>query len=130
MPRPTPLRRATVFQRNVWRVVAQITLYKLGPAGTIRLVLFDRDSYMIATMPAATCLTIASPGRDAALAARAAFLKRCGRPTQHWQPLGAVAYVSGVGFWSGHAHGLRGTAPNGAQLTPVTSLRFVAGCGA
>src|SRR5919199_378987 len=33
MPRPTPRRRQTIFQRNVWRVVAQITQYRLGAAG-------------------------------------------------------------------------------------------------
>jgi hypothetical protein len=129
MPRPTPRRRSTVFQRNVWRVVAQITEYKVAGAGTIRLVLFDSDSYMVATLPAPTCMTTRSTGRTAALAARAQLVKQCGRPPRDWQPLGAVAYVSGIGFWSGEPHGA-GAAPNGAQLTPVTSLRFVAGCGA
>ena len=129
MPTPTPRRRVTTFQRNVWRVVAQITLYKRGAAGTIRLVLFDTDTYMVATMPAPTCLTTPSPARTAALAARASFIRHCGRPTKDWQPLGAVAYVSGIGFWSGRTRGIRGAARNGAQLTPVTSLRFVAGCG-
>jgi hypothetical protein len=129
MPHPTPRHRSTIYQRNVWRVVAQITQYKLGGAGTIRLVLFDSDSYMVATLPAPTCLTRPSAGRTAALAARAKLMKECGRPTKDWQPLGAVAYVSGIGFWNGRPSGA-GAAPNGAQLTPVTSLRFVAGCGA
>jgi hypothetical protein len=129
MPHPTPRRRSTIYQRNVWRVVAQITQYKLGGAGTIRLVLFDSDSYMVATLPAPTCLTRSSAGRTAALAARAKLIKQCGRPTKDWEPLGAVAYVSGIGFWTASPSGA-GAAPNGAQLTPVTSLRFVAGCGA
>ena len=129
MPHPTPRRRSTIFQRNVWRVVAQITEYKLSGAGTIRLVLFDSDSYMVATLPAPTCMTKPSRGRTAAVAARAKLIKQCGRPTKDWEPLGAVAYVSGIGFWSGQPSGA-GAAPNGAQLTPVTELRFVAGCGA
>jgi hypothetical protein len=129
MPRPTPRRRTTIFQRNVWRVVAQITQYKRGAAGTIRVILFDHDAYMLATFPAPTCLTVPSAARRAALAARAKFVKHCGRPTKDWQPLGAVAYVSGIGFWSNGPDSV-GAAPNGAQLTPVTSLRFVAGCGA
>jgi hypothetical protein len=130
MPHPTPLRRRTRFQRHVWRVVAQITAYKVGRAGAIRLILFDRDSYMLATLPAPTCMDRPSRARTAALAARARFLDKCGHATGSWAPLGAVAYVSGIGFWSGYSHGIRGGAHNGAQLTPVTGLRFVAGCGA
>jgi hypothetical protein len=55
------------------------------------------------------------------------FTTKCGHPTGDWQPLGAVAYVGGVGFWSGARSG-RGIAPNGAELHPVTDFRPVAGC--
>ena len=47
--------------------------------------------------------------------------------TRDWQSLGAIVYVRGVGFWS-QRKGLRGAAPNGAELHPVTGLRIVAGC--
>jgi hypothetical protein len=62
-------------------------------------------------------------------AARARFVSRCGFPISDWQPLGAVAYVTGVGFWD-VPHGQTGHARNYSELHPVTALRFLAGCRA
>src|SRR5919199_2580223 len=56
MPHPTPRLRSRGFERHVWRVVAQITEYKLQNDGDIHMILFDKDAYMIAEMPAPTCL--------------------------------------------------------------------------
>jgi len=59
--------------------------------------------------------------------ARRLFESRCGAATDSWQSLGAVAYVSGVGFWD-TAHGQTGHARHYSELHPVTALRIVAGC--
>jgi hypothetical protein len=65
--------------------------------------------------------------RRAIVSARRLFTRRCGFPTSSWQSLGAVALVSGVGFWD-TAHGQTGHARNYSELHPVTGVRFVAGC--
>ncbi len=126
-PRPVPTRRRTAFQRQNWEVVAQITAFKLEDPG-IRLELFDKDRYVHAVIPNPACLTKASRGRAAMKAAWAAFTTKCPRATREWQPLGAIMYVSGVGFWGERRPTERGTAPNGAELYPVTGFRVVVGC--
>jgi hypothetical protein len=78
-------------------------------------------------MPFAGCLPRTTRDRRAIVAARARFVSRCGFPTSDWQPLGAVAYVTGVGFWDS-PHGQTGHARNHSELHPVTALRIVAGC--
>ncbi len=127
MPRPTPARRSRGFERHVWRVVAQITDYKLEADGDIHLILFDDGDYMIAEMPSPACLPRTTRERRAIINARRLFESSCGAATAHWQNLGAVAYLSGVGFWD-LPHGQRGHARNYAELHPVTGIRFVAGC--
>jgi hypothetical protein len=82
---------------------------------------------MIAEMPFAGCLPRTARDRRAIVAAGAGFVRRCGFPTSDWQSLGAVAYLSGVGFWD-VPHGQTGRARNYAELHPVTALRIVAGC--
>ena len=52
MPAPTPAVRTRGFERQVWRVRAQIVAYKLEDDQDIHLVLFDRGAYLIAEMPA------------------------------------------------------------------------------
>jgi hypothetical protein len=115
------------FERQVWRVKAQIVEYKLEDDSGIHLVLFDRGRYMIAEMPAAACLSRRTRDRRALINARRLFAARCGAPTATWQPLGAVALLSGVGFWD-FPHGQEGAARNYAELHPVTGIRFLAGC--
>jgi hypothetical protein len=124
-PRPVPHKRRTPFQRQNWEVVAQITAFRLEDAG-LRLILFDDGAYVNAVIPAPSCLSKTSRGRTAMAAAWSTF-GRCPRPTRDLQPLGAVAYVSGIGFWS-ERNGERGEAPNGAELYPVTGFRIVVGC--
>ena len=125
-PRPVPQKRRTAFQRQNWEVVAQITAYKLEDAG-LRLILFDHGAYVNAVIPVPTCLSSTSRGRTVITGAWNAFGASCSRPARDWQPLGAIAYVSGIGFWSQRA-GERGAAPNGAELYHVTGFRIVAGC--
>jgi hypothetical protein len=126
-PRPTPRRRRTNYQRQDWQVVAQVTNYRMDSGG-IRLILFDAGLYVNAVIPAPSCLTARSRGRAAIVAAWRNFVLNCGTPRPDWQPLGAVMYVSGVGFWSQKGKPRRGAARNGAELHPVTGFRVVAGC--
>lgn len=126
-PMPTPKRRSTPFQKQTWEVVAQIVNYRIED-GELRLVLFDDGAYINAAVPTPTCLPNASRSRAQIASTYRQFTTECAHPTSEWQPLGAVAYIRGVGFWS-QRRTEHGTAPNGAELHPVTGFRIVAGCG-
>ena len=126
-PRPIPRRRRTPFQRQAWRVVAQIVDFRLLADGSIDLVLYDNGAYVRAGMPSPVCLTRASRARRAISATRGHFVSMCGHPRPDAQPLGAVGYVTGVGFWSRRRPEAQ-AALNGAELQPVTGLRLIVGC--
>jgi hypothetical protein len=126
-PGQPPTRRTTPFQLHTWEVPAQITSYKLEATGAIRLVLFDNGAYMNAVIPAPSCLSARTRERAEVIATWLAFVARCGKGTSSWQSLGAIFFVRGVGFWS-QKRQLRGAAPNGAELHPVTGLRIVVSC--
>jgi hypothetical protein len=126
-PRPLPKARRTAFQRHTWEVVAQITKYRVDKDG-IRLELYDHESYLNAVIPTPDCLSNTTRAHTSIASTFKRFTAECGHPTtRDWQSLGAIVYVSGVGFWS-QRRGLRGAARNGAELHPVTGLRIVAGC--
>jgi hypothetical protein len=127
MPSATPTVRTPGFARHVWRVAAQITQYKLDADGAIHLILFDANDYMIAEMPSPVCLAENTRNRRSIVDARRAFESRCGAATPNWRSLGAVVSISGVGLWD-YPRGQRGHARNYAELSPVTAIRFVAGC--
>jgi hypothetical protein len=129
MPHPTPKRRSRGFERHVWRVVAQITDYRLGLDGDIHMILFDKSDYMIAAMPAVNCVPRTARHRASIVNARRLFRARCGRAVRRWRKLGAVVHIDGVGLWN-VPHGQRGHARNYAELRPVTRIRFIAGCTA
>jgi hypothetical protein len=124
-PRPVPKLRRTPFQRHVWRVVAQITKYRVETDG-IRLELFDHESYLNAVIPTPDCLSSVTRARKDIASTFNLVAAECGT-ARDWQSLGAIVYVQGVGFWSQRGS-LRGAARNGAELHPVTGLRIVAGC--
>lgn len=128
-PYPTPKTRSTDFSRRAWRVVAQITEFKLEGDSAIHLVLFDHGGYLIAEIPAAECLPKKTRDRRAIIAARKKFTTNCGPATNKWQPLGAVALITGVGFFD-IPHPQKPHATNFAELHPVTGIKFVSGCGA
>jgi hypothetical protein len=128
-PHATPRTRSTAFSRRVWQMLAQITEFKLEGDSDIELVLFDHGAYLIAEMPAAQCLPKSARDRKAIIAARKKFETSCRQPTTTWQPLGAVAYISGVGFFD-ITHAQEPHATNFAELHPVTGIKFVTGCGA
>jgi hypothetical protein len=119
--------RRDAFERQVWRVAVQIVDYKLETDSDIHLVLFGQDGYLIAEMPAAACLPKTTRDRRAIVGARRVFENRCGAASDSLQPLGAVAWISGVGFWD-FPHGQTGHAPNYAELAPVTGIRLISGC--
>jgi hypothetical protein len=127
-PQPIPRRRATTFQRRAWQVVAQISDYRLV-GNVLHMSLSDDNTYVDAMLPAPSCLPTTARARSAIVRAWTKFTTDCGHPSERQQPLGAVAYVTGVGSWSAVRTG-HGVAPNGATLGPVTGFRFVAGCGA
>ena len=103
-------------------------MFRIGPDGEVQLILFDHGNYMLAGIPTRTCKGSRPSATQLIAAVRRHFLSGCGRPDSSQKPLGAVAYVSGVGFWGPRSEG--GAAGTGAQLNPVTGLLAVAGCGA
>jgi hypothetical protein len=127
MPSPIPTTRNTLYERRVWRVRAQIVEFKLEADDDIHLALFDTGRYMIAEIPQAACLPSATRDRRAIVAVRNLFTRRCGMATGSWQQLGAVARISGVGFWD-FPHGQSGAARNYAELHPVTAIQIISGC--
>ena len=126
-PQPIPTRRTTSFQKRTWEVVASVDSFRLDH-GELRLLLFDHGAYVNAVVPLPSCLPANARERRSMTAVWSKFVSKCGHATDEWQPLGAVAYVRGVGFWNA-SHGGRGMASNGAELHPLTSFRPVAGCG-
>jgi hypothetical protein len=127
-PTTTPLRRTKAFARQVWRVPAQITDFRLEPDGDVHLILFDASVYGTAEMPASGCLTRSARDRQAIVNTRQRFVIACGQPTNSWKPLGVVVNISGVGFWNRPNRETKQQAPNFAELDPVTDLQIVAGC--
>jgi hypothetical protein len=120
-------RRATRFQFQAWGVYAQITKYRQDPDGSLRFVLYDKNSYMNAVIPSPACLSKQTRARSDIEKAWQLFVTECGKPDTSWQEFGGILFVRGIGYWS-NRQPLRGTAPNGAELHPVTGLQVVAGC--
>ncbi|HXE92907.1 MAG TPA: hypothetical protein VN544_03725 [Gaiellaceae bacterium] len=125
-PRLVPRVRRTHYQRQAWEVVAQVTQFRLESGG-LRLVLYDAGSYLNAVIPLPSCLSAKTRARPQLAAVWKQFVGACAQPTTSWQPLGAIAYVGGIGFWS-QKRTVKGAARNGAELHPVTDIRIVAGC--
>jgi hypothetical protein len=122
--------RGSAFQKQVWKLTAVIQSYRQASNGELVLQLFDVPSstYMNAYMPSASCLSSKTRGRAQILATRSGFLKQCPAPTGNWQPLGATAEVTGVGFWN-PVKTTAGASKNGAELRPLLSLNITQGCG-
>ena len=119
--------RRTPYERQVWRVTAQITRYKIEHDRDIHLILLDHGANMIAEMPARICLPRRTRDRRALILVRRMFESRCGPVPHSWHDLGAVVEISGVGFWD-VPHNQPGHALNNAELHPVTGLRIISGC--
>jgi hypothetical protein len=129
-PAKIGLARSNAFQKQVWSITAIIDRYRMASNGEIVLELFDIPSstYMNAYMPAPQCLPTKARGRAQMLAARNGFMKQCPAVTTDWQPLGATAQLTGVGFFNPVKTTL-GAAKNGAELRPLVGLTIMQGCG-
>jgi len=129
-PAKISLARSNVFQKQVWSLTAIIDRYRMASNGEIVLELFDIPSstYMNAYMPSPQCLPTTARGRAQMLAARNGFMKQCPAVTTDWQPLGATAQLTGVGFFNPVKTTL-GAAKNGAELRPLVGLTIMQGCG-
>jgi hypothetical protein len=80
------------------RVRAQIVEYKLADDQHIHLVLFDRGAYMIAEMPAASCLP-RSRDRPAPVRIRRFFeAARCGTANELLAQPGRSLIDASIGF--------------------------------
>jgi hypothetical protein len=126
-PRRTPTRRDSAFQRHVWRVRAVIVRDRIQDDGDIEVILVAGHSYMVAELPAPACLPGATRARAAIVRARRRFEQGCGTASRSWKNQGAVAYVSGVGFWD-LPNRQPGHAKNYAALHPATNVKFLVGC--
>jgi hypothetical protein len=128
-PRRTPTRRNRAFERHVWRVKAVILRDRLKRDGDIQMILVAGHSYLHAELPAPTCIPRTARARAAMMATRRRFVQGCGVPSRAWKEQGAVANITGVGFWD-RPNTDPGHAKNYAELHPVTSIKFLAGCDA
>jgi hypothetical protein len=122
--------RSSAFQKQVWNFTTVLQSYRMASNGEIVFQLFDvpTSTYMNAYLPSSSCLPKVTRGRAQILATRNAFLKQCPAPTVNWQPLGATAALSGVGFWN-PVKTTAGAMKNGAELRPLLSLNITQGCG-
>ena len=120
----------SAFEKQVWGFTTVLQSYRVASNGEIVFQLFDvpTSSYMNAYLPSAACLPTATRGRAQILATRNAFLKQCPAPKATWQPLGATASLSGVGFWN-PVRTTPGAQKNGAELRPLLGLSITQGCG-
>jgi hypothetical protein len=122
--------RSSAFQKQVWTFTTVLQAYRIASNGELVFQLFDvpTSSYMNAYMPAAACLPAKARGRAQMLATRNAFLAQCPAPTNNWQPLGATATVTGVGFWN-PVKTTAGALKNGGELRPLLGVNITQGCG-
>ena len=120
----------SAFEKQVWGFTTVLQSYRMASNGEIVFQLFDvpTSTYMNAYLPSAACMPTATRGRAQILATRNAFLKQCPAPKATWQPLGATASLSGVGFWN-PVRTTPGAQKNGAELRPLLGLSITQGCG-
>ena len=129
-PKKITTARGSAFEKQMWSVTAVIERYRMASNGEIVLELYDvpTSTYMNAYLPASQCLPKTTRGRAQILATRDAFMKQCPGVGTGWQPLGATADMTGVGFWN-PVKTTMGALGNGAELRPVTTLKVTQGCG-
>ena len=125
-----PAGKDPLHGEQMWQLTAVIERYRVASNGELVFELFDIPSsmYMNAYMPNPKCLSKTTRGRASILAARTAFTKVCPAATPAWQPLGATAKLTGVGFWNPVKTTI-GALGNGAELRPITGFELVQGCG-
>lgn len=129
-PAKVPATRSGAFEKQVWGVTAVLQSYRMASNGEIVFQLFDvpTSTYMNAYIPSPQCLPKTARGRAQLIATRNAFMKQCPPVTNQWQPLGATANLTGVGFFN-PVKTTAGAQKNGAELRPLVSLSITQGCG-
>jgi hypothetical protein len=129
-PKKITTARSSAFQKQVWGFTTVLQSYRVASNGELVFQLFDvpTSTYMNAYLPSPSCLPKTTRGRAQIVATRNAFLKQCPAATVNWQPLGATAQLSGVGFWNS-VKTTAGASKNGAELRPLLSLNITQGCG-
>ncbi len=129
-PAKVPATRSGAFEKQVWGVTAVLQSYRVASNGEIVFQLFDipTSTYMNAYLPAPSCLPTKARGRAQIVATRNAFMKQCPPVTKDWQPLGATANLTGVGFFN-PVKTTAGAQKNGAELRPLVGLQITQGCG-
>jgi len=122
--------RSNAFEKQVWGFTSVLQSYRMASNGELVFQLFDvpTSNYMNAYLPSPQCMPKTTRGRAQIVATRNAFLKQCPAPTVNWQPLGATAQLSGVGFWN-PVKTTAGASKNGAELRPLLSVNITQGCG-
>ena len=129
-PAKVPATRSGAFEKQVWGVTAVLQSYRMASNGEIVFQLFDipTSTYMNAYIPSRQCLPKTARGRAQLIATRNAFMKQCPPVTNQWQPLGATANLTGVGFFN-PVKTTAGAQKNGAELRPLVGLSITQGCG-
>jgi hypothetical protein len=122
--------RSNTFEKQVWGFTTVLQSYRMASNGELVFQLFDvpTSTYMNAYLPSPQCMPKTTRGRAQIVATRNAFLKQCPAPTVNWQPLGATAQLSGVGFWN-PVKTTAGASKNGAELRPLLGVNITQGCG-
>jgi hypothetical protein len=129
-PAKVPATRSGAFEKQVWGVTAVLQSYRMASNGEIVFQLFDvpTSTYMNAYIPSPQCLPKTARARAQLIATRNAFMKQCPPVTNKWQPLGATANLTGVGFFN-PVKTTAGAQKNGAELRPLVSVNITQGCG-
>jgi hypothetical protein len=122
--------RSNAFEKQVWGFTSVLQSYRMASNGELVFQLYDvpTSTYMNAYLPSPQCMPKTTRGRAQIVATRNAFLKQCPAPTVNWQPLGATAQLSGVGFWN-PVKTTAGALKNGAELRPLLGVNITQGCG-
>jgi hypothetical protein len=129
-PKKITTARSSAFQKQIRDFTTVLQAYRVASNGELVFQLFDvpTSTYMNAYLPSPSCMPKTTRGRSQIVATRNAFLNQCPPATINWQPLGATAQVSGVGFWNS-VKTTAGALKNGAELRPLVSLNITQGCG-
>ena len=102
------------FERNVFRVIAQVVLVREEDDSDFHLVLSDRGRTMIAEAADPACAPRATVLRRKQMAGVRRVIRVC------------RAVVVGVAFFD-FQHGQTGVAPNAIELHPILGFRCLSG---
>jgi hypothetical protein len=113
-PRSVPGTRLP-FERQIFSVVAAVTLVRSEADSDLHLVLQSGAKHMIAESPSSSCTRRATATRRRQMATARGAVRLCPR-----------ARVVGVAFWD-YYHGQTGVAPNAIELHPILGFACLSG---